>query len=197
MDSTIFERTGRCVESLRRSRRLVYQSLSIPLVTSYKWGPYTIDRFASHYNTQLARFNSKYASPGCSWFDVFAQNWSNENNWLCPLVSLIVASARHLEVVKGYGTLIVPEWHSAYFWPFLYSSSSLKPFIKSVLVLPRVSDLLIEGPGQRVIYRSKPSLFHGCPQFNMLALTLYFLGFSASLSPQLESYWIIEPLSTN
>ena len=57
-----------------------------------KWGPYMINRFASLYNTELARFNSKYASPGCSGVDAFTQNWINENNRLCPPVSLIVAS---------------------------------------------------------------------------------------------------------
>ena len=29
-----------------------------------RWGPHTCDRFASHYNAQLSRFNSRFASPG-------------------------------------------------------------------------------------------------------------------------------------
>ena len=37
-----------------------------------KWGPHTIDRFASYYNAQLLRFNSTYASPGCSGVDAGA-----------------------------------------------------------------------------------------------------------------------------
>ena len=35
-----------------------------------KWGPHTIDRLASHYN-QVPRFNSKFASRGCSGVDAW------------------------------------------------------------------------------------------------------------------------------
>ena len=37
-----------------------------------KWGPHSIDRFASHYNAQVPRFNSKFMSPGCSAVDTFS-----------------------------------------------------------------------------------------------------------------------------
>ena len=55
-------------------------------VIDAKWGPHTIDRFASHYNAQVPRFNSKFASPGCSGVDALSQDWRNENNWVCPPV---------------------------------------------------------------------------------------------------------------
>ena len=32
-------------------------------VVDAKWGPHTIDRFASHYNAQVPKFNSKFVSP--------------------------------------------------------------------------------------------------------------------------------------
>ena len=32
-------------------------------IIDVKWGPHTTDRFASYYNSQLPRFNSKHASP--------------------------------------------------------------------------------------------------------------------------------------
>ena len=73
-----------------------------------KWGPHTIDRFASHYNAQVPRFNSKFASPGCSGVDALSQDWRDENNWVCPVVSAIVPSIRALSSCSGYGTLIVP-----------------------------------------------------------------------------------------
>ena len=93
-------------------------------VIEAKWGPRTIDRFASHYNAQVPRFNSKFASPGCSGVDALSQDWRNENNWVCPPVSAIVPSVRALSSCSGYGTLIIPQWPSAYFWPFLHDSSS-------------------------------------------------------------------------
>ena len=84
-----------------------------------KWSLHTVDRFATYYKAQLPRFNSKFASPGCSGVDALAQDWSAENNWICPPVHLIVDSVRHLKACSGRGTLIIQEWPSAYFWPFL------------------------------------------------------------------------------
>ena len=60
-----------------------------------KWDPHTVDRFATYYNAQLLRFNSKFASPGCSGVDARAQDWSAENNLLCHPVHLIIDSVRH------------------------------------------------------------------------------------------------------
>ena len=52
------------------------------------------------------------------------------------------------------------------------------------LVLPAINDLLLEGPGQRQIYASRPSVFRGCPKLRMLALRLDFrlVAFSAQQS---------------
>ena len=148
---------------------------SVFRVIDAKWGPHTIDRFASYYNSQLPRFNTKFASPGSIGVDAFVQDWSGENNWICPPISDIVPAIRHLLSCSGVGTLVVPEWPSAYFWPYLLESSfQFRSFVKDVSVLPKISDLLIEGPGQRQIYKSRPSCFCGCPKFRMLALRLDF-----------------------
>lgn len=139
------------------------------------WGAHTFDRFASYYNSQLLRYNSRFSSPGSSGVDAFSQDWSNENNWLCPPVSLIIQTVRKLQSCNGSGTLIIPEWPSGLFWPYLHSSAmTFKPYVKASFILPKLPDLLIEGPGQRAIYKSKKSVFSGCPVFNMLALRLDF-----------------------
>lgn len=148
---------------------VVFQSLDA------RWGPHSVDRFSSYFNSQVVRFNSKYFSPGCAAVDALAQDWSSDNNWLCPPTHLIVAAVKHLRYHKGVGTIIIPEWPSASFWPFLHiSPSRFHTFVKEFVVLPRLADLLIEGPGQREVYRKKPSAFVGCPSFNMLALRLDF-----------------------
>ena len=86
-------------------------------------------------------------------------------------------SVRALSSCSGYGTLIVPQWPSTYFWPFLHGSSSqFKSFVKGVFELHRIEDLLLEGPGQRQIYKARPSVFSGCPRFKMLALRVDFRG---------------------
>ena len=61
-----------------------------------KWGPHTIDHFASYYNAQLPRFNSKFASPGCSSVNALVQDWSKENNWVCPPVGFVMDAVRVL-----------------------------------------------------------------------------------------------------
>ena len=52
--------------------------------------------------------------------------------------------ARALSSCSGHGTLIVPQWPSAYFWPFLHDSSSqFKSFVNRVFELPCIEDLLL------------------------------------------------------
>lgn len=148
---------------------------SIFRMVDTRFGPHSIDRFASHYNAQLSLFNTKYASPGSCGVDAFTQDWSQENNWLCPPVTSVVQCVRYLESCHGSGTLIIPEWPSTVFWPFLHcSAKSFQPFVKHVLPLPQIKDLLIEGPGQSAMYKRKQSVFVGCPNFRMLALRLEF-----------------------
>ena len=81
-----------------------------------KWGPHTVDRFACFYNAQLSRYNSRFWNPGSEAVDAFTQRWSAENNWLCPPVSLIVRTVKHLVYCKASGTLVVPEWPSSPFF---------------------------------------------------------------------------------
>ncbi|XP_068715338.1 uncharacterized protein [Montipora foliosa] len=141
-----------------------------------RFGPHTVDRFSSHYNFQLPLFNTKYASPGSCGVDALILDWSGHNNWLCPPANLIVKCVRHLESCRGTGTLIISEWPSAFFWPFLHAdSSSFKPFVKEVVPLPRIKDLLLEGPGQAILYKRRQSVFVGCPAFRILALRLEFI----------------------
>ena len=142
------------------------------------WGPHSIDRIATFYIAQLPRFNSACWNPGSEAVDAFCQNWAGENNWACPPVKLIIPTLRHLRYCTGEATIVVPEWPSAAFWPVLRPQPGrFANFVKSFRVLPRVPDLLVAGRGSKLINPSrKPSVFHGCPSFNMLALRLYFPG---------------------
>ena len=140
-----------------------------------KWGPHTIDRFASSYNTQLPRFNSRFWSPGSEATDAFTLDWANENNWLCPPVNQIVKVIAHLRTCKSVGTLIVPFWPSAPFWPVLVPQPGV--FLTGVVdyvSLPLLSDTFIPGRGQCIVYKSKPSIFTGKPSFPLFALRLRF-----------------------
>lgn len=104
---------------LRRIVDLDNWSLSAALfqLVDSRWGPHTVDRFASFYNAQVPRFNPRFRDLESEAVDTFTQDWSRNNDWLCPPVSFIIVRAvRHLIACKGLGSLIIPEWPSSYFW---------------------------------------------------------------------------------
>ena len=65
------------------------------------WGPHTFDRFACSSNCKVHKFNSRFWCRGTSGVDAFCQDWSSDNNYLCPPVSLIVYTLKKLRNVKG------------------------------------------------------------------------------------------------
>ena len=75
-------------------------------------------------------------------------------------VHLVIDLVRHLNSCSGRRTLIIPEWPSASFWPFLRErSSQFKSFAFDVFVLPAITELLLEAPGQRQTYASRLLFF--------------------------------------
>jgi hypothetical protein len=76
-----------------------------------RWGPHTIDRFATALNTHLPRFNSYWGDPLSEGVDAFAQdNWTNENNWCNPPWSELSRLAQHLRESGAAATVVVPHW---------------------------------------------------------------------------------------
>ena len=119
------------------------------------WGPHAIDRFASYQNHQTPRFNSRCWNPGSEAVDAFTVNWVGENNWWCPPVGLVPRVIRHAQVCAAKGTLVVPCWPSAPFWPLLCpSEGQFAPFVRDCCELPMVDTLFLPGP-------SGHALFHG------------------------------------
>ena len=81
------------------------------------WGPFSIDRFANHYDTKLERFNSKFYVPNTEAVDAFLQNWSGVNNLFVLPVKDILRLLKRLEQTKNIiGTLIIPHWTSKAYW---------------------------------------------------------------------------------
>ena len=84
-------------------------------------------------------------------------------------------AVRVLTACSGRGTLIIPEWPSASFWPlYCDEPSRFQSFVREVSVLPAKNDLILEGRSQMQIYKSHPSVFRRCPKFRMLALRMDF-----------------------
>ena len=133
-----------------------------------KWGPHTIDRFASHYNAQLERFNSRFWNPGSEATDAFTCNWGDENNWLCPPVYLVPRVIQHAKKCGAKATLLVPEWPSAPFWPILFPDGyHADVFVTDKEVIDKTK--LVVHPG-----KLGANIFKGTPNtiFLLYALTL-------------------------
>jgi len=59
-----------------------------------RYGPRSVERFASANNTHLARFNSEFNSPGSEGVDAMAVSSEHENNFINPPWSLLHKVAR-------------------------------------------------------------------------------------------------------
>ena len=95
-----------------------------------RWGPHTVDCFASEGNHQLPRFHSRFLCPSSQAVDTFTVSWRDEICWLAPPLYLVCRAIRHAEQCKAKGTLVVPLWKSAVFWPLLCPDGvHLAPFI--------------------------------------------------------------------
>ena len=130
------------------------------------WGPHTIDRFADWCNNQVPRFNSRYYCPGTEAIDAFTCDWGHDTNWWCPPLFLVPRLLKHAKLTRAKGTLVIPRWVSAPFWPLIFPDGITPAgFVKEIRELPKLEGLFIKG-------RSGCNLFKGVPNTPVLALRL-------------------------
>ena len=133
------------------------------------WGPHTVDRFANADNAQTERFNSFFWCPGSEAVDTFTVNWHMENNWLCPPIALIPRALRHAKICRAKGTLIVPMWQSAAFWPLLCpDGKNFGEFVENWCDLPLQDSLFLPGKYGETLFKTK------VPNTRVLALRLNY-----------------------
>ena len=77
-------------------------------------------------NRKVKRFDARFHSSGVENVNTFTSHWGGEHNWLCPPIAKIGDAIKHARICKCKGILLVPEWHSAYFWPLKGNSSVRK-----------------------------------------------------------------------
>ena len=131
-----------------------------------QWGPHTVDRFANGCNNQVPRFNARYYCPGAEAIDAFTCDWGHDTNWWCPPLFLVPRLLKHARVTRAKGTLIIPRWASAPFWPLIFPDGvNPAEFVKEIKELPRIEGLFIEG-------HSGCNLFKGIPNTPVMALRL-------------------------
>lgn len=133
------------------------------------WGPHTVDRFASLNSKQLDRFCSKWLCPGCESVDAFTLSWSGENNWLVPPVYLISRVLKHMSYYREFGTLIVPYWPSAAWWPLLFKDDgTMQDFIVGCLDVPLHPSTFLPGSAEGDLFG------HGTLSCRILAVRIVF-----------------------
>ena len=99
----------------------------------------------------------------------FTVNWAGEINWWCPPIPLIPRVIRHAQVCAAKGTLIVPCWPSAPFWPLVCKADDqFGSFVLTVRELPLTRDLFLPGLSGNVIFNGE------LPNTKVLALRCDF-----------------------
>ena len=65
---------------------------------------------------------------------------------MCPPPYLILCSLRHAAKTSAIGTIVVPAWPSAPFWPIIFpGKDKTAVFIRDIIVLPKFSPVLLPG----------------------------------------------------
>ena len=121
-----------------------------------KWGPHTIDRFASSSNTKLKRFNSKFLCPNTEHVNAFSISWEGENNYLVPPVTYIPKILAHMQACQAKGTVVVPYWPSAAYFPILFEDrNAYAPYIDAWEVIPFREGIVAQGDNKDCFIGSK------------------------------------------
>ena len=145
------------------------------------WGLHTIDRFSSYRTRQVPWFRSRFPNPDTEAIGAFSVAWSGENNLLFPPPYLVPKVLRHLEFSKVDGTLIVPHWESAPWWPLLIQQKNIfKNFIADIFTITPRENVFFSAVPQNTLFGSE------IQAFNVLALRCCFCR-----GLQLPFYWAI------
>ena len=123
---------------------------------------FTLDCFAYATNAKCQKFYSKVPSPHSAGINAFQQDWSQEFNYVCPPVKMIINTIQHILVNPSQGVLVVPYWPSNCFWTILTTDGThlLEIFYRHHIFYPR----LIHGD------LCEPTFFLARARGKMLAL---------------------------
>ena len=93
---------------------------------SFQFCP-SIDLFASRINKQLERFASFWPDPEASIIDAFSVSWHNESFYAFPPFSIIARVLQKVVRDKAKGVIIVPDWPTQPWFPFLLKLLACPP----------------------------------------------------------------------
>jgi hypothetical protein len=70
---------------------------------------------------------------------------------------MVIRAIRHLVACKAKGTLIVPKWKSAAFWPLIFSKNlEYKPYVKDVIEFSNTYGIFEQGSNKNTSFGVKP-----------------------------------------
>ena len=121
--------------------------------------------------SQLTRFGSRFWNPGCTVVDAFSISWQTELSWLCPPIHLIGRCIRKLQRDKADGSLLVPLWFSAPWWPMLIGhDKEFKSLVTDVKLIERRENLFLSGSCTWNLFSE------ACPSCDILLLRICCCG---------------------
>ena len=83
------------------------------------WGPLSVDCFANYCNHKLPKYLSRFWNRNSSGVNFLFQSLQEENCLVVPPVGIIPRVLHYLKSQQAVGTLVVPLWPSAHFWPLI------------------------------------------------------------------------------
>lgn len=117
------------------------------------WGPFTCDVFANSDNHKVDKFYSQFWTLGTAGVDAFAFDWFTYLNWFVPPVHLANKTINYIIHCRAKGTVIVPNWKSATFWPSLVNlEGNCLPFIVSYIEYKNPTNIFTFGSDKNSIF---------------------------------------------
>ena len=128
------------------------------------WGPHDFDRFADNLNSKCRKFNSEFLVEGSSGVNAFNFHWGGYNNWVAPPVPLVSAAIKHMQKSRCVGSLVIPKWKTASFWPLIVEESGhFRDFVKSLISF---------GKDTRFFETGRGNFFNNKCKFEMIIMRL-------------------------
>ena len=105
-----------------------------------RWGPFTLDAFATRLNRQLPRYCSWRPDPEATLVDALQQDYTKERAWANPPFNLIGRFLARIKRQRATAVVVVPAWPTQPWWPLLAEMLTAEP-----VLLPHRSDLFLPG----------------------------------------------------
>lgn len=103
-----------------------------------RWGPHSVDAFATRQNRLLSRYWSRWHDPYSAGADALLQDWQSENAYANPPFCLLTRVLGHIRRQGATATIIAPWWPTQPWFPDLLSL-----LVEPPLLLPAWDDTFL------------------------------------------------------